>query len=84
MYKFVKTLTPWWDSNPGIFCSVGGRDNHFATPPGRLGEFSPTGGSVTFGSLLKITEIAHIFGDFFPRLRLCIHFDKKWVGLHSG
>jgi hypothetical protein len=36
MYKFLKT----W--NPGgirIFCSVGGRDDHYATPPGQVAHF---------------------------------------------
>jgi hypothetical protein len=24
---------------PGIFCSLGGRDDHYATPPGQYGSF---------------------------------------------
>jgi hypothetical protein len=28
-----KNLIPWRDSNPGFFCSGGGRDDHYATPP---------------------------------------------------
>jgi hypothetical protein len=26
---------------------------------------------------LKIIEVAHSFGDFFPRYQLCIHFEKS-------
>jgi hypothetical protein len=29
---------------------------------------------------LKITEVAHIFGFFFPRLRLRINFEQKALG----
>jgi hypothetical protein len=31
MYKGLKTLAGF---EPGIFCSGGGRDDHYATPPG--------------------------------------------------
>jgi hypothetical protein len=31
MYRFLKTLVGF---EPWIFCSVGGRDDHYATPPG--------------------------------------------------
>jgi hypothetical protein len=35
MYKFLKNLTYTLAGfEPGIFCSVGGRDDHYATPPG--------------------------------------------------
>jgi hypothetical protein len=31
MYKFLKTMAGF---ELGIFCSVGGRDDHYAAPPG--------------------------------------------------
>jgi hypothetical protein len=31
MYKFLKNLAGF---ELGIFCSVGGRDDHYTTPPG--------------------------------------------------
>jgi hypothetical protein len=34
MYKFPKNLHPA-GFELGIFCSAGGRDDHFTTPPGR-------------------------------------------------
>jgi starvation-inducible outer membrane lipoprotein len=34
--QILKNLTPWRDSNPGSLCSVGGCDDHYATPPGLL------------------------------------------------
>jgi hypothetical protein len=33
--KQYKNLTPWRDSKPFIFCSDGGDDAHYTTPPGR-------------------------------------------------
>jgi hypothetical protein len=40
---------------------------------------------VILGSFLKITEVAQIFGYFlYDTYKLCIRFDKKWVGLHFG
>jgi hypothetical protein len=48
----------------------------------RLGEFSPIGWLFYFGNFLKITEVAQIFALDFPRYKLCIDFDKKWVGPH--
>jgi hypothetical protein len=33
---------------------------------------------------LKITEGAHIFGYFFPRIRLSINFDKNGLGYTLG
>jgi hypothetical protein len=36
MYKNPKNLTPLWDSKPGSsILYVGGRDDHYATPPGQ-------------------------------------------------
>jgi hypothetical protein len=35
MYQDLKTNT-LAGFEPGIFCSEGGRDDHYATPPGRL------------------------------------------------
>jgi hypothetical protein len=34
MYKFLKKPYTLAGFEPGIFCSVGGRDDHYATPPG--------------------------------------------------
>jgi hypothetical protein len=42
-----------------------------------LDEFSPNGWLFTLGSGLKITEVAPISGQLFPRYRLCINFDNK-------
>jgi hypothetical protein len=47
-----------------------------------LGEFSSNGRIFTWGSFQVITEIAHNFRLLFPKYRLCINFDKKWVGQH--
>jgi hypothetical protein len=33
MYKFLKNLAGF---EPGIFCFVGGRDDHYTTPPGHI------------------------------------------------
>jgi hypothetical protein len=49
-----------------------------------LAEFSPNGRVFTLGIFLKITEVALIFVQLFPNHRLCITFDKKWVGLNFG
>jgi hypothetical protein len=38
MYRFLKTLHPGGIRAPGIFCSVGGRDDHYLCPlPGQAG-----------------------------------------------
>jgi hypothetical protein len=45
----------------------------------RWGEFSPSDQLFTFGSVLKImkiTEVAQIFGLLFPRYQLCVNFNK--------
>jgi hypothetical protein len=34
MYKFLKKPYTLAGFKPGIFCSVGGRDDHYTTPPG--------------------------------------------------
>jgi hypothetical protein len=39
MYKVLKTLHPG-GFEPGNFCSVGGRNDHYATPPGQWLESS--------------------------------------------
>jgi hypothetical protein len=31
-----------------------------------------------------MTEVAHNVGLLFPKYRLCINFDKNWIGLHFG
>jgi hypothetical protein len=38
IYVHIKTLKPYALAGfePGIFCSVGGRDNHYATLPGKV------------------------------------------------
>jgi hypothetical protein len=36
------------------------------------------------GQFLKNTEVAHIFGHYFPQVSLCIIHDKKVLGLHFG
>jgi hypothetical protein len=46
----------------------------------RLGEFSPKGRHFTLGGIIKFSEVAQTFGLLFPKFRLCINFDKKWVG----
>jgi hypothetical protein len=38
MYKILKTFHPA-GFEPGIFCSVGGRDGHYATSPGLFSRF---------------------------------------------
>jgi hypothetical protein len=38
MYKFLNTLHRG-GIRSGIFCSAGGRDDHYATPPGRDGKY---------------------------------------------
>jgi hypothetical protein len=50
----------------------------------RLVEFSPIGRLFTLGSGLKITEVAQIFGPFFPRYQLWIDFEKYIFGLNFG
>jgi hypothetical protein len=35
MYKFLKKPYTLAGFEQEIFCSVGGRDDHYATPPGR-------------------------------------------------
>jgi hypothetical protein len=50
----------------------------------RLGEFSHIERLFPLGSFLKNTELAKIFGYFFPQISLCINFGKKWHGLHFG
>jgi hypothetical protein len=35
-------------------------------------------------SFLKITQVGKFLGNFFPRLKSCINFDEKCVGLHFG
>jgi hypothetical protein len=37
----------------------------------------PMDDCLLWAGILKITEVAHILGYFFPRLRLCITFDKN-------
>jgi hypothetical protein len=34
MYKFVKNTFTLAGFEPGIFCSLGGRDDHYTTSPG--------------------------------------------------
>jgi hypothetical protein len=46
----------------------------------RLGEFQPIWMKVRWKSQKYPTYL----GYFFPWLRLCINFDKKWVVLHFG
>jgi hypothetical protein len=36
MYKFLQTLHPGGIRTRDLFCSVGGRGDHYATPPGHL------------------------------------------------
>jgi hypothetical protein len=39
----------------------------------------------TLGSFFKLLKyVVHNVGYFFTRLRFCINFDKKWIGLHFG
>jgi hypothetical protein len=51
----------------------------------RFGQFSPI---YIFDSLLwaifKTLKADQIFGQLFRRFRLCINFDKKWLGYISG
>jgi hypothetical protein len=35
MREGLKKLAPWWDLNSTSFCSGGGRNDHYATPPGQ-------------------------------------------------
>jgi hypothetical protein len=39
----TKNITPWQGFEPGIFCSVGWRDDHYATPPGQVVKTLPPG-----------------------------------------
>jgi hypothetical protein len=39
---------------------------------------------LSLGILLKITEVAQIFGQLFPWLWLCINFDKNGLGDFLG
>jgi hypothetical protein len=50
----------------------------------RLGEFSPIRRLFTLGSFLKKYKRKLIFGLLNTAEKLCINFDKKWVGLHFG
>jgi hypothetical protein len=45
---------------------------------------SPLRRSCTLGSFWKITKEAHFLVCLFPRKKLSINFDIKWVGLHFG
>jgi hypothetical protein len=40
MYKFLKRPYTLAGFEPGIFCSVGGRDDHYTTPPGHQNGFT--------------------------------------------
>jgi hypothetical protein len=46
----------------------------------RLAEFSPIGRLFTLGGFLKITEVAHSFGDFFPSTSYVLILTKKGQG----
>jgi hypothetical protein len=49
-----------------------------------LGVFSPIRWLFNLGSFLKLTELVP-FSDYgFPRIRLCIIFDIKWIWLNFG
>jgi hypothetical protein len=52
----------------------------------RFGEFSPIWRSFAFVSVLKMTEVAQIFGLLVSTVtdQLCINFDQKWLGRHIG
>jgi hypothetical protein len=50
----------------------------------RRGEFSPIGWLFSLGSFWKLRLQPKFLGYFFPQLRWCINFVKKWVGLHFG
>jgi hypothetical protein len=40
--------------------------------------FRPIDDICLFCSLMKITQVAQTFGQFFPKFILCINFDKEW------
>jgi hypothetical protein len=46
----------------------------------RLGEFSTIGWLFSLSIFLKSDESSRFGGYFFPRLRVCINFDKKGLG----
>jgi hypothetical protein len=50
----------------------------------RLDEFMPIGRLFTLGRFLKIADVDHILGCFFPRLRSRMGFDQNGFGLHFG
>jgi hypothetical protein len=50
----------------------------------RMGEFSPIGRFLSLEFFSKLSEVAYIIGYSFLWKKLCINFDKKWVGLHFG
>jgi hypothetical protein len=48
-----------------------------------LGEFSPLGRLLNFGSFFRITEICSLFfATFYPRKELCINFVKTLAAWH--
>jgi hypothetical protein len=58
MDKFLKKPHTLAGFEPGIFCSVGGRDDHNTSPPGRLWLF---GVYVYYGYLVYFVVVGCIF-----------------------
>jgi hypothetical protein len=50
----------------------------------RLGKFLPIKRVPSWDSVVKITEIAQIFGLLSLQCQLCINFDNSLIGLHFG
>jgi hypothetical protein len=51
---------------PGIYSSVGGHNDHYATPPEHC---------LLWVVLLKIVKVAQFFGYFFPRYKFWQNMD---------
>jgi hypothetical protein len=50
----------------------------------RLVEFGMLGGCFLWAGFCKLQNKPKLLGPFWPRHKLCIHFCKKWIGLHFG
>jgi hypothetical protein len=50
-----------------------------------LGQFFAQRATVFFGKIFENPKSSPLFfGYFFPLLRLCIDFGRKWLGIHFG
>jgi hypothetical protein len=73
-----KNLTPWRDFEPGIFCSGGGRDGHYANPPLQPETFYLIFNTDSFREKSSLKFLGHLCTYFYvtlsencPRLKKC-------------